>query len=83
MSEEKKFLKLMVDDIIPEKLENIENGVLTELYWYDYTEEFRNKFMETFGDNGNYDYIPLIVYFDQFMRNGIIPVFEWIIEEDD
>lgn len=32
-----------------------------ELYWKDLTPEAQKRFLDTFGDNGNYDLIPMAV----------------------
>ena len=68
---------LMYDDIKDETKEKIIAGEFYELYWDDFTEDFQTRFLDHYGDNGNYDVIPLMICLDQFMIDGSVPVFEW------
>ena len=68
---------LMYDDIKEEVRKEIPLGEFHDLYWNDYTEDFQQRFFEHYGENGNYDVIPLTICLDQFMIAGDMPVFEW------
>jgi hypothetical protein len=75
-------MKLMYSDIREETKEEMILGEIYELYWDDFTEEFQKEYFDKYHENGNYDVIPLMVRLDQFMVDGVEPVFEWIDEEE-
>ena len=75
-------LVLMYEDIRKETRDKLEDNSIEALYWVDFTDEFQKKYFDLYGENGNYDTIPLLVCIDQFMKEGIRPVFEWVKVED-
>ena len=75
-------MKLMYSDIREETKEEMILGEIYELYWDDFTEEFQKEYFDKYNENGNYDVIPLMVCLDQFMVDGVEPVFEWVDEEE-
>lgn len=75
-------LVLMYEDIRKETRDKLEDNSIEALYWADFTDEFQKKYFDLYGENGNYDVIPLLVSIDQFMKDGITPVFEWVEVEE-
>ena len=75
-------LVLMYEDIRKETRDKLKDYSIEALHWADFTDEFQKKYFDLYGENGNYDVIPLFVYIDQLMKEGIRPVFEWVKVED-
>lgn len=73
----KNEFELRYSDIRDETKEKMILGEFYELHWDDFTPEFQFRFLSFYGENGNYDVIPLIVCLDQFMIDDITPVFGW------
>ena len=48
-----------------------------EIYWNDLTKEKQSEILEAFGENGNYDVIPIaVIGEDESLAEDDAPVFE-------